>query len=82
MPLEEPRGELPEDRLLPPEDRVALGRGELLGALNELFDPLDPLERLLEFQLELLRLESVPREGSACIHRLRRLFRSGVTTVG
>ena len=85
MPLEEPRGELPEERLLLPEERVTLGRGALVGALYESLDPsdlLDPMDRLLEFQSEVPPLESVSLEGDACIQRFRRLSRLGVTTVG
>jgi hypothetical protein len=82
LPLEEPRGELPEERLLLPEERVTLGRGALVGALYESLDLLDPLDRLLEFQSEAPPLESVSLEGDACIQRFRRLSRSGVTTVG
>jgi hypothetical protein len=88
LPFEEPRGELPEERLLLPEERVTLGRGALVGALYESLDPLDlldlldPLDRLLEFQSEVPPLESVSLEGDACIQRFRRLSRSGVTTVG
>jgi hypothetical protein len=79
LPFEEPRGELPEERLLLPEERVTLGRGALVGAL---YESLDPLDRLLEFQSEVPPLESVSLEGDACIRRFRRLSRSGVTTVG
>jgi hypothetical protein len=82
LPFEEPRGELPEERLLLPEERVTLGRGALVGALYESLDLLDPLDRLLEFQSEVPPLESVSLEGDACIQRFRRLSRSGVTTVG
>jgi hypothetical protein len=85
LPFEEPRGELPEERLLLPEERVTLDRGALVGALYESLDPLDlldPLDRLLEFQSEAPPLESVSLEGDACIQRFRRLSRSGVTTVG
>jgi len=66
--VEEPRGELPDDRLLLPDDRVTLERGVLVGALMELLDPPD---RLLEFQSELLlvRVDRVSVDGVACIQR-------------
>jgi hypothetical protein len=56
-----------------PDDRVALERGVLVGALMELSDP---PERLLEFQLELLlvrvdrvSVDLVSVDGVACIQR-------------
>ena len=69
LPFEEPRGELPEERLLLPEERVALDRGVLVGALNELLESPEPLERLLEFQVELLWFELFSLVDAACIQR-------------
>jgi hypothetical protein len=92
--LEEPLGELPEERVELERvelERVELERGVLVGTLNELllpFAPLDPLDLFLEFQLELplsllvFRVERVSVFCDACIQRFLRVPRSGVTTVG
>lgn len=69
FPDEEPLGELPEERLLLPEERVELERGVLEGALYELLEPLEPSERLLEFQVELLWFELFSLVDAACIQR-------------